>query len=428
MKREVKVGIFLAGTFVIMAVSVFVLGNLSRQFSKKGEILYASFDSVAGLDRRAVVRISGVRVGYIEDIFLEGTRPTVRMRIGRKVAVPEDSKVTLASFGMLGEKYVEIIPGKSSRSCTSGGRLGSIASVSLDQLGLLMLSIGNEIKDVGSSLQEIMNQGNREKLQSTLDNLASLTFNLDQFLRDNGPVLSEGVRDTSRTAKEVSQTIQDVSQDLRGLLDDNRGLVKSNLEKAQDLLRQIEDSVRRLNETLDKLNKGQGTAGRLLQDPALYDEARQAVQSVRKTVGSLNSINAAFSAQSEYYGRSGLFKNGLGVNLGFAERNMLLAGITQDPWRDSFTYSLQVGRRFGALSPRVGIIESDFGLGLDYETLNRRLRFSVDTFALNRDSGPRFRVSSRLFPVGPLYFVLGVDDFSLSAKREFYLGLGVEGR
>jgi hypothetical protein len=37
-------------------------------------------------------------------------------------------------------------------------------------------------------------------------------------------------------------------------------------------------------------------------------------------------------------------------------------------------------------------------------------------------------VSSRFFPVGPLYLVLGVDDFYLSAKREFYLGLGVEAR
>jgi phospholipid/cholesterol/gamma-HCH transport system substrate-binding protein len=428
MKREFKIGIFLAGTFVIMAVVVFMLGNLSRQFSKKGEVLYAHFDSVAGLDRRAVVRVSGVRVGYVEDIFLEGNRPTVRMRLHRAVNIPEDSKVTLASFGMLGEKYVEIMPGKSARACPPGGRLGSVASVSLDQLGLLLLSIGNDIKDVGGSLQDVMNLENREKLQNTLENLASLTSNLDRFLRDNGPALSEGIRDTAQTAREVGQTIQDVSQDLRGLLDDNRGLVKSNLEKAQDLLRKIEDSVRRLDEALDKLNKGQGTAGRLLQDPELYDEARQAVQSVQNTTSILRSVNAAFNAQSEYYGRSELFKNSLGFNLGFAKGSTLLAGVTQDPWRDAFTYSLQVGQRFGALAPRAGIIESDFGLGLDYEAIDRRLRFSVDAFNLNRDSGPRFRVSSRIFPLGPLYLVLGVDDFSLAGKREFYLGLGVEAR
>lgn len=435
MKREVRVGIFLVGTFIIMALAVFFLGNLSRQFSKKGYVLYADFDSVAGLDRRAVVRIAGVRVGYVEDIFLRGTRPTVRLRIVRAVEVPEDSKVTLASFGMLGEKYVEIMPGKSSRPSPANGRLNSVASVRLDQLGLLMLSIGNEVKDVGASLQLIMNEGNRQKVQSTLENLASLTSNLDRFLQANGQSLSDGVRDASQAAKEVSRTIQDVSQDLhgsasslRGLLDENRGLVKSNLEKVQELLQKIEDSVRRLNETLDKLNKGQGTLGRLLQDPGLYDETRQTVEGVRKTVGSLNSLKAAFNAQSEYYGRDGLFKNSLAFDLRLAERNLLRGGITKDPWRDAFTYSLQVGRRFGPLAPRVGIIESDFGLGLDYEALDRRLRFSLDTFAFNRDAGPRFRVSSRLFPLRSLYLILGVDDFSLSSNRKFFFGLGLEAR
>jgi len=428
MKREVKVGLFLAGTFIIMAVAVLFLGNLSRSFSKKGEILYADFGSVAGLDRRAAVRVSGVRVGYVEDIFLEGTRPTVRMRIGRPILIPEDSKATLASFGLLGEKYVEILPGKSARTCPPGGRLGSVASVSLDQLGLLLLTIGDEVKEVGKSLQDIMSQGNIQKVQVTLDSLASLSSNLDSFFQDSVPTLSQGFRDTAQTAKEVGQSIQEVSRDLRGLLNDNKDLVKTNLEKAQELLRQIEDSVRRLNEALDKLNKGQGTAGRLLQDPALYEETRQAVQSVQKAVGQLDSLEVVVSAQSEYYGRSGLFKNGLGLQLWFAGKNQVQGGVIQDPWHDSFTYTLQVGRRFGAFSPRAGVIESDFGLGLDWEALPRRLRFSLDTFAFNRDSGPRFRLSSRIYPLGPLYLVFGVDDFSLSAKREFYLGLGVGSR
>jgi phospholipid/cholesterol/gamma-HCH transport system substrate-binding protein len=383
---------------------------------------------VAGLDRRAIVRISGVRVGYVEDIFLRGTRATVRLRIGRTVEVPEDSNVTLASFGMLGEKYVEIMPGKSSRPCPPRGRLNSVASVSLDQLGLLLLSIGNEIRGVGTSLQSLMNEGNRQKVQSTLENLASLTANLDRFLQDNGQSLGNGVRDASQAAKEVSRTVQDVSQDLHGLLDENRGLVKSNLEKIQELLKKIEDSVRKLDETLDKLNQGQGTLGRLLQDPELYDETRQTVDGVRKTVGSLNSLTAAFEAQSEYYGHDGLFKNSLGFDLMLGGRSLVRGGITKDPWLDAFTYSLQVGRRFGPLSPRVGLIESDFGLGLDYEALDRRLRFSLDTFAFNRDAGPRFRVSSRLFPVKSLYLVLGVDDFSLAANRQFYFGLGLEAR
>jgi len=436
MKREVKIGMFLAAIFVIMAASVFVLGKVGRLFHKGGDTIEVRFDSVAGLDRRAVVRIGGVRVGFVDDISLEQSHPLVRIKITRRdVAIPADSKATLATLGMLGEKYIEILPGVSKKPCPDGGRLEAMSSISLDQVGALMVSIGEEIGEVGKSLREVMKEENRERVEATLDNLASLTASLDAFLGESGGDLRSGAREAARAAGEVRRMIDEISEDLRGsaaalrgLLDENSGRVKTNLEKLEEVLREVEISVKRLGETLDSLNKGEGALGRLIRDPDLGDKVERTAAGAAEAADALGSLEGSFDVRSEYFGDSRLVKSGLGFGLGLGKRNLVRARLTHDPWREGFTYTLQAGRRFGPFVPRAGVFESDFGVGLDYEALGQRLRFSLDTFAFNRDDGPRFRVSTRLFPFEPLYLVLGVDDFSLASGREFYFGLGIEAR
>lgn len=436
MKREFKIGLFLAMIFFIAAVSVFVLGKVGRLFDQRGYALYSSFESVAGLDRRAVVRIGGVRVGFVESISLEGSRPLVRLSITRRdVAVPVDSKASLASLGMLGEKYVEILPGVSKEACRPGGRIEAMASLSFDQIGGLMLSIGGEIREVSNSLRDMMNEENRGRLESTLENLASLTGALDDFLRRGGGDLREGARDIGRAAREVRQAIEAVSGDLsgsaaalRGLLEENRGLVKSNLTKAEEVLRDVESAFERLSEALDKLNKGEGALGRLLGDPALGEKAERAVVGAAEAAEAVGALRTGVDVRAEHYGQSRLTKGSLGFDLGLGPRSLVRAGLTRDPWEDRFAYSLQFGRRFGPFAPRAGLIESEFGVGLDYEAWGRRLRLSLDGFAFNRDEGPRFRVSTRLYPARPVFIVLGLDDFSLASGREFFFGLGIEAR
>lgn len=429
MKREIKIGIFLAAIFVIMAVSVFVLGKVGRLFHKSGYTVEVRFDSVAGLDRRAVVRIGGVRVGFVEDISLERSRPLVRIKITRRdVAVPSDSKATLATLGMLGEKYIEILPGESREACRDGGRLEAASSVGLDQ-------IGAEIAEVGKSLREVMSEENRDRVEATLDSLASLTSSLDAFLGQSGGDLRAGIRDAARAAGEARRAIDAISEELhgsaaelRGFLDRNSGLVRTNLEKLEKVLGEVEASVKSLRETLDSLNGGEGALGRLIRDPEMGENVERTAEGAAGAAEAIGSLSGSFEVRSEYYGDSRLVKSGLGVGLGFGKRNLIETRLTHDPWRGAYTYTLQAGRRVGAFVPRAGVIESDFGVGLDYETLGRRLRFSLDTFAFNRDDGPRFRVSTRLFPVEPFFLVAGVDDFSLASGREFYFGLGIEAR
>lgn len=115
-KLELKVGIFV---FIGLAILVFFLlsiGGLKTWSS--GYYMDVDFNFVNGVKVGAPVRFAGVDVGEVKRIKLEylpqESRSNVRLAIWVRgaIKIPADSTVWVNTLGLLGEKYIEIIPGK----------------------------------------------------------------------------------------------------------------------------------------------------------------------------------------------------------------------------------------------------------------------------------------------------------------------------
>ena len=83
-RQEIKIGLFLAIGLAILAVFIFVVGDFSTLFKAKGYMLYTHFATVAGLEKKTVVRMAGVKVGEVEAIQLKGSRAEVPWTSFRK--------------------------------------------------------------------------------------------------------------------------------------------------------------------------------------------------------------------------------------------------------------------------------------------------------------------------------------------------------
>ena len=96
----------------------------------------SEFRKVEGLSIGGDVQISGVKVGSISaiDLNVERYRPVVSITLRENVKVPEDSLVEIASEGLLGANYLNIIPGASDFMIEPGGELESEPYVSLVDL------------------------------------------------------------------------------------------------------------------------------------------------------------------------------------------------------------------------------------------------------------------------------------------------------
>jgi phospholipid/cholesterol/gamma-HCH transport system substrate-binding protein len=119
---ELVVGcILLAVVGVLVYISV-SLGNLDLSGSW-GYPLQADFTAAGGLQSGAVIELAGVEIGRVENVDLANYHARVILKIRHEVALSEDSRAAIKSKGLIGERYVEITPGRASEKLKPGGQI-----------------------------------------------------------------------------------------------------------------------------------------------------------------------------------------------------------------------------------------------------------------------------------------------------------------
>ncbi len=111
---EIWVGIF-------VMVGIFCVGYLSVRFGKMewiGDNYYsitARFESVAGLKAGAEVQVAGVSVGKVSAVRLELEKQVamVEMKIHNEVLLSDDVMASVKTSGLIGDKYIKLMPGGS---------------------------------------------------------------------------------------------------------------------------------------------------------------------------------------------------------------------------------------------------------------------------------------------------------------------------
>lgn len=107
---EIIVGTFVLACAIYFFASSFKNANVSKT---TGYHLIAKFDNIDGLANGSDVKISGVKVGTVENQSLDSInyRATLKLIIDPSIKLPTDSSAKVASEGLLGSKYLALEPG-----------------------------------------------------------------------------------------------------------------------------------------------------------------------------------------------------------------------------------------------------------------------------------------------------------------------------
>jgi phospholipid/cholesterol/gamma-HCH transport system substrate-binding protein len=214
---EIKVGAFIVSGLGLLIFFIFAIGDLSTAFQPGYEI-EVLFDSANGITDGAPVQYAGVEVGkvqrveiaYPQDLGTPKVRLIVRLPKGR-VRVREDDQAAISTFGLLGEKYLQITP--------------------------------------GPGQGELLGPGGQ--------------------LFGNPPVSTEDIMERSN---EVLTEFKQTLQGLNSLVGDPEARIylKETLQEARDATRHWKALGERLNVAMSNVEAGQGSLGRLLFDDDLY--------------------------------------------------------------------------------------------------------------------------------------------------------------
>jgi phospholipid/cholesterol/gamma-HCH transport system substrate-binding protein len=268
--REIKTAIL-----VIASILLFIWGYSflkGRDLFTNYKTLFVEYDNVEDLAPSAPVTINGLAIGKVSKITLNETTGKLLVELQLKTDFPisKSSTAALYSPSLIGGKQIKIIPNLADKNPADEGQ----TLPSTVELGLTE-SLGGKLEPIQAKL---------DKMLVNIDNLVTgLNNTLDKNTQEN----------LKKTIAELSQTMEQfhkASGSINSILDTNKGQINgmvSNFNKVSSNFNKISDSlnkadlgktVRSLNQTLAKvdglmtnLNSGKGTAGKLLNDDALYN-------------------------------------------------------------------------------------------------------------------------------------------------------------
>ena len=144
MKGNVIETVMGAVVLVVAALFLFFAYSTSQFRALPGYQLTANFERIDGIRDGSDVRISGIKVGSVLATTLDPKTflATVTMSVEPSVQLPDDTVAEIVSSGLLGDKYMSLVPGGSDKDLSPGGRIKfTQSSVSIEHLiGQMMFS------------------------------------------------------------------------------------------------------------------------------------------------------------------------------------------------------------------------------------------------------------------------------------------------
>ena len=128
------------GAVVLVVAALFLVFayNTSQVRSVSGGYeVSAQFERIDGIHQGSDVRISGIKIGSVTAAVLDPKTflADVRMNIEPVIKLPDDTVAEIVSAGLLGDKYMSLVPGGSDKTIPPGGKIQyTQSSVSLENL------------------------------------------------------------------------------------------------------------------------------------------------------------------------------------------------------------------------------------------------------------------------------------------------------
>lgn len=273
MKRRDEV---LVGILVVLGLIVAIAGTvwLAQGGLERGYPLYAKFPWGEGLKRGQPVLLSGVTAGYVDKVeFIPSGGVMATLRITGGYRVPKGSRASVVPAGVFGDKSVALIPERPNPITHSEG---DTLPVSPSPPGVDQ--IASKADSIAASVQAITREFERElvlgrglaDLRSTLAGANRLVGQLSQVVAVQSRQLDATMASLRNAAGAIDAA--KVDSTLRNMQAASANVVELSTELSR--------TSAQLSSALAKLESGEGTAGKLLTDPALYNDVRRLVTRV----------------------------------------------------------------------------------------------------------------------------------------------------
>lgn len=271
-RLELRVGIAAGVALLLLAIVIFTVGKIT--FGQSGYPVNIFFSFVDAINPQADVLIGGgVKIGYVDSITILEERIFVRVMIDRKVRIPVDAKFQILSKGLMGDKYINVIPQSGSNEfLEAGAQVQGMEPANMDKAFERLNTLADSIKSLLGDPEM------KSSLVDALRSFSSLSQRLDRIVAQNQGPLNRIIQNFSAASGEV----ESFSQDLKVFSDTaNQVLSPQNAENLKVTLENLKKVTARLDAATVQMDQGKGALGVLINDPQVGKDLKSLVRELK---------------------------------------------------------------------------------------------------------------------------------------------------
>jgi phospholipid/cholesterol/gamma-HCH transport system substrate-binding protein len=272
---EIKTAIMM-----IAVIGLFIFGFSylkSNDVFSKDRTFYAVYNDVEGMAVGTPVTINGFQVGSVQNIsFLNSTgKLVIKFRVENKFQFSASSTAKIYEAGLIGGKAIAIVPSsKNIPLAKSGDTLQAAISPGLTELVNNKLSplqdkIEAMIVNADTALQNInsiLDEPTRNNLKSSVEGFSNSMQELDKLGKSLNAIVSGKDGELTNTMSELNTASKNLATITSDITDADIGATLKDLQTVTSSLSNI----------LNNIEQGKGSAGKLLNDDALYNNLSEA--------------------------------------------------------------------------------------------------------------------------------------------------------
>jgi phospholipid/cholesterol/gamma-HCH transport system substrate-binding protein len=435
--------------------------------TEDGITVWAHLPDVTGVAPRSRVMISGVQVGVVDRISLDGGKARVDIKMKPEFPLYDDAAIGKKATSLIGEYFIVLAPGTEGlEELEDGDQIKNlIESPTLEDIQGQASAVLKDVKAVTHSLKESVGSDQGQKnIEKILKNLAETTEQLNETVKENRAGVREAITNVGAITREsrpellaILKNIKTVTNDVKQLTGKGdkagqpSGELRSTIERVNRASASLESLLKHADNVAARIDRGEGTVGRLTKDETLINEVEEVVEGIGSFVGGIGRVQTIVGLRTDYNFLANTIKSYVSLRLQPAEDKYYLIELVNDPrglttfeqidvqttnpndppaYREirttttnSFRFTFQFAKRMGAFTGRFGIKESTGGIGIDLHLLDDRFELQQDFFGFGEQITPRWRLALSYEFIRKLWLLGGIDNILSGDRRDYFFGL-----
>jgi phospholipid/cholesterol/gamma-HCH transport system substrate-binding protein len=274
---EIKVGIGVILSVIVLVVGVMWIGEF--QFNRKYVSYTAVFEEVGGLGEGDPVAVSGLKMGKVGDVTLEAGKVSIELLIEEKAVLTTDSRVEIRAVGLMGEKYVYIMPGEAPERLAPGSVIEGEFKADLPDIVAEIGDMMDDIKSTSRSLARLVAGMEEESnLGESLAKLNEVSDEILELLRAN----KDDIRSSTRNLKSASAGMKEV---FGGSKED----LAEGMAKFSSAAARLDSLTITLENVAQSLEEGEGTLGMLIKERKLHEQMESTLTSMEELIADIKA-------------------------------------------------------------------------------------------------------------------------------------------